>query len=647
MQRLLAAIALCAAHSGTVVAQDMRLVGRSDLGGAGLNGDVTIVGTTAVVAAGLMPAGGVHAHLYNPYPCPAGAVKLVDLSRPSAPRVIGTIPVPAGTAAHGVAATRVRTPTFTGDLLAVAMTMCSATGMTLDRGVAYYDISRPSTPRLLGRYLADSDIVHADSVAACGPPPLSTARCASSQHSVSLIQRADGRVLSMSLEPGASASKYPSGDLRVVDVTDPRRPKQVGAFPPAGTPIFSSNGCRPFSAGHGAGFSHGGKRGLLAFYDGGIFALDLPPSGIPAQLGQFRYPADRAFEGSAAYVTAATVNGHDLALVSEADFIGTTTTLVIDAPSPLAGTKFGCEAIFTLYDRTNKAQLYHQPDRRIDADLAYVGRGCPVSRGMDMMHVEQAAKSADAYLSDVKGRIALIDRSRQPLQPGIADGPGCSVAERVKLAQAQGARAVVILQTSGTAPQAFSPDGDPAGVAIPVMMIDKPDGDALRAALCPAVDAGRCTPAPRITASMRDAQGDWGAFRVIDVTTPSSPRELGVYRTPNSSTFPPRDLGVLSPQRAAARGRYAVVPWNSDGARVLDLSGGAPREVSAFVPPDVADPTGVLPSKAYVVSVAILSLPRRAGTMAARDYVVLSDVNSGLYVLEAPWSRAKVVQQRY
>lgn len=118
------------------------------------------------------------------------------------------------------------------------------------------------------------------------------------------------------------------------------------------------------------------------FYDGVSFTLDLPSSGKPVQLGQFTYPNDCAFEGSAAYVAAATVNGRDLALISEADFIGTATTLVVDAPSPLAETKFGREAIFTLYDQTNKAQLY-QPDRRIDADLAYVGRECPVSRGTD------------------------------------------------------------------------------------------------------------------------------------------------------------------------------------------------------------------------------------------------------------------------
>ena len=52
-------------------AQGMRLVAHSDLGGAGLNEGLAIVGTTAIVVAGVMQADGVHAHLYNPYPCPA------------------------------------------------------------------------------------------------------------------------------------------------------------------------------------------------------------------------------------------------------------------------------------------------------------------------------------------------------------------------------------------------------------------------------------------------------------------------------------------------------------------------------------------------------------------------------------------------
>lgn len=619
--------------------QALSLVGKSNLGGGGLNGDIAVVGTTVVVGAGIMAAAGVHAHLYNPYPCPPVTIKLVDASRPQSPVVVGTIPVRAGIAAHGVSARRVSTPSFKGDLLAVAMQVCSAAGSTMDRGVAYYDITNPAKPTLLGRYLADADVVQPDSIPPCGPPPGKSAeRCASSQHSVSLIQRKDGRVFSLSLEPGASASKLPSGDLRVVDVTDPRHPVQTGAFPAPGVPIFSTNGCRPFSAGHGAGFSHDGTRGLLAYYDGGLFIVDLPASGKPAQLGQFKYPTNRGFEGSAAYVASATVDGRDLALISEADFIEPTTTLEVSGPPAVSGSKFGCEAIFTLYDPQKKAQLYHQKGMSVRAPLAYVGRACAASTAPDM-HADMAlmhdsiAVPADSYLSDAAGKIVLIDRGKQSTQPNLsAGGSGCSVADRVRHAQQMGARGVVLLQTSATSPEAFSPDGDPAGVNIPVIMIDKKDGDALRTAMCPSVAETKCSGGSSVTASMRDAPGQWGALRVVDITDPASPRERAVFRTSRSDIFPPPDFAVFSPQRAAVSGNIAIVPWNSDGARAIDLAGVTPREIGSFVPPDVPDPTGVLPTKAYVVGVALLSLP--GSGEAARQYVAVSDVNSGLYVLE-------------
>ena len=206
----------------------------------------------------------------------------------------------------------------------------------------------------------------------------------------------------------------------------------------------------------------------------------------------------------------------------------------------------------------------------------------------------------------------------------------------MKAAQAAGAKAVVVLQTSTTAGEAFSPDGDPAGVSIPVAMIDKKDGDAMRSTLCPKLENGKCSGGESINATLRDSKGEWGAFRVVDMSNPAEPHEIGLYRPPRANIFPPTDLSVLSPQRAAVHGNFAIVPWNSDGARMIDLASGAPKEVASFVPPDVADPTGVLPTKAFVVSIGLLSLPA-SGATGARDYVLVSDINSGLYVLRANW----------
>jgi hypothetical protein len=514
------------------------------------------------------------------------------------------------------------------ELSAVAFSMCDSRGASRDRGVAYYDITNPRAPVLLGTYRADEDRPFADSIPPCGAPPRnSTERCAASQHAVTLVKRTDGRILSLSVEPGASASRYPSGDLRIVDVTNPRVPRQVGSFPPPGQPIFSNNGCRPFSAAHGAGATRAGDRAYLAFYDGGVFVLDMRDPSRPVQEGRFTYPDQRELEGSAAYVVHARIGKSDLALVSEADFIGPRTSLIIHSPSHMAGSSMACEAMFTMFAPSDTVALFRKQGNGLTGTLAYAGRGCPSSHGMGMMHDNVATRTPDDYLSDVRGRIVLLDRARQPLQATIRDGPGCTVAERARRAQDEGAEAVVILQTSATAPQAFSPDGDPAGLGIPVVMIDKGIADSLRATLCPHLEKGRCSGGESVVASIRDEQGEWGSFRVLDVTLPSAVSELALLRVAESAKFPPASLRVSSPQRAAVSGSVAAVPWNSDGVRIIDLASAKPREVASYVPPDRPDPSGVLPARAYVMSVAALERGRRT-------FLLVTDINSGLYVLE-------------
>lgn len=605
-------------------AQTMRLVGRSDLGGKGLNGAVAVVGTTAIVGAGMMPAAGVHAHFYNPYPCPAVAVKVVDLSQPSEPRVVATIPVPAGVVAQDVAALRVKSPAFTGDLAAIALAMCSGAGSGVERGVAYYDITNPASPRLLGRYQADSDNVKPADLP-CGPAPAGADdRCAASQHSVTLVQRSDGRVLSLSVEPGASASKFPSGDLRVVDVTDPRHPRQVSAFPPAGEPIFSSNGCRPFRAAHSVGTGRGGTVAVLPFYDGGFFLLDLTQPEAPATIGRFELAADRGLEGNFGYAAYADLGSRQLALVSEQDWIAPKTTLRIERPAALAGSRPACEAIFTLFDPGNKIQLYRHPGGQLSGAIVYVGRGCTAGASV-AMHADMVTPSPDPYLANPAGRIAMVDRSAQPTQPDLAKGSGCSVSDRVKRAQAAGAIGVIVAQTSTTSPEAFSPDGAPAGLRIPVVMIDKAFADSLRTAACPAITAGKCGDAAAVRGTLADARGEWGALHVFDITAPGAPVEIGQYRAPQAETYPPRDLGVYSVHHALVRGSRAYVAWNSGGLRLIDLTDQKPAETAAFVPPDRADPNGIFPAKALVVGVAVMP-----------GYVVTTDINSGLYVLEDP-----------
>ena len=615
----------------------VEVVGYSDLGGAGLNGDLAVVGTTVLVAAGITPDTIPNQGFYGftvTLPCPEVAVKVVDVADPARPTVVATIAVPAGVAAVDVDAASVRTPAFTGDLAAVALANCGGPGGNTDRGVAYYDVTVPSRPQFLGRYFADFEFVQPTDPP-CGTPGGNGRRCAQSERSVALIQRADGRVLSLSTQPFASGSAFLSGnpdaagDMRVVDVTDPRNPTQLSSFPnistvpvdgsASGRPGFSRNGCRPIETGRGVAFGQGGELALLAHQDLGLTSVLIRDPASPGQLGRVAVydRRDRTVEGTGGYVTEATVGDRRLALLADEDWIAPTTRVRIDAPSSLAGSKFACEAMFTLFDEDDQAQVYRKPGAQIAGELVYVGRGCPPSATIP---------NGDALLGDPAGKIGGMDHTRDPVtQPNITPQGGIGCGYDVKTRRAQDAGAVVVvMRRQGAVPEALSESGGSAGLSIPMVQVDTVDGDALRAALCPSVDgAGACTGGTRVTGAIVDTPGEWGALNVIDNTDPVSPRVLAAYRTPAAAVFPPPDLGVYSVRHAVAAGNRALVAAYSDGLRVLDLADPtSPVEVASFVPRDSADPTDTIPDKALVVGVG-----------AVGSSLVVSDVHSGLYVL--------------
>ena len=602
--------------AATPRARNVTLVGRSNLGGDGLNGDVAVNGTIALVGAGLVPHSESHTERYEPVGCHAVTAKVVDLTTPSSPRVVAMIEIPRGAAAIDV--DLLRTPARL--LGAIAIDDGASHGIEtgcppadspefVDRGVALYDLTVPATPRLLGRYAADADAAPADAPP-CGPGE--PARCAVGQHSVDLFERGD-RIVMLTAEPAAHALGRPSSDVRLVDVTDPTRPVQLSSFPPAADrpSEFSANGCEPYVNARGGELYLGGVRGLLADMDGGIVTIEAGDPAAPRLFERLAYPSERTVEGNAAFVTSTKVGDFRLALVTEQDWLPAETSLRVTAPAALAGERFACEGMPTLYDPQGTAQLYRKPNAQLGGGLVYVGRGCL-----------GAGEPADPYLASPSGAIALVDTARvSDTQPGLpATGVNCRLDARVRRAQAAGATAVVFGRVSATPPAAWS--GSPTGIAIPAVMIGRADIAALRAAACPTVADGACVGGQPVTASLVDQAGRWGAFRVFDVTSPRAIRFIGEYRTPTA--FPPPDVGVHSASRVVADDNgYAYVAWTADGVRVLDLSsGGRPSEVGFYVPADAADPTATLPPTAHVTGVAL----------AGRNLVVV-DANSGLYVL--------------
>ena len=648
--------------AGEGSASNLRVVGKSNLGGQGLNSDIAVSGNIAVVGAGFVPmntmqnANTKFAADNNAPPCTTVPVKVVDLSDPTNPTVASTIPVPAGQAVPDVDLLRVSTGAFNGELAAIAYASCDydvetfrtrgvvLTGSFADRGVAFYDVTNPRAPRFLGRYMADSENFDPEAPPCGRPPAGADNRCAQDIFSIQLKRIRDGRILALASRPDGLDRNTAATDIRILDVSNPATPRQLGVWPPLGDPMprTSNLGCYPRIGARNPHFSDDGTKVLAPYLDGGMFTLDITNLAEPKPVGQWTYPADWNIEGNAAHVASVQVGTRQLALVADEDIWWMTSVYRVATPASLAGDKVGCSDLFTVADQKFVSQIFRRPGGQLPGQLAYVGRGCPDRRpGLG------ALVPADPYLADPRGKLLFADDNiNTAIQPTLNTN-NCTFNSRVRRAQDAGALGVVLITRNPTpfSIAGFPPTGSPreptdqnaaltGDVSIPGFQVNQPAGFAIRNVLCPSAtfvagatpNTGTCNPTATVDGALVDLPGAWGGLRVLDVTDPAKPVQLTEFKTTRGRQMPPPDYrGIYSVHHAIVEGDRAYVAWNSDGLRVLDMGSGVPVEVGSFVPPDTADPTGTIPAKARVVGVAYTP-----------THIVITDVNSGLYVLEKP-----------
>ena len=122
----------------------------------------------------------------------------------------------------------------------------------------------------------------------------------------------------------------------------------------------------------------------------------------------------------------------------------------------------------------------------------------------------------------------------------------------------------------------------------------------------------------------------YGYLRVYDYSKPSAPRQIGYYRTPNSLGSGSQGSGDFVIHNNYLVGKTLYTSWYSDGVRVIDVSRPTePREVGHFVPPAGQNP--VKPSQRGVLS----QTPQVWGVVVdeASGLVYASDMNTGLWIL--------------
>lgn len=123
----------------------------------------------------------------------------------------------------------------------------------------------------------------------------------------------------------------------------------------------------------------------------------------------------------------------------------------------------------------------------------------------------------------------------------------------------------------------------------------------------------------------------FGYMRVYDFSKPSTPRQIGSYRTPNSLGTDDQAAGDFVIHNNFLVGTDVYSSWYTDGVRVVDVSNPrAPKEIANFVPPATSNPVkpsqrGVLTNTTQVWGVVVDE---------ATGLVYASDMNSGLWILK-------------
>ncbi len=273
----------------TVFADPLDVLGAFDPGSAGFN--ASAVGLDGIAYLGSW--GG-------PAECPGLGVRVIDLHDPTAPTLLTTAAVYGGTTAEHLAAVRFATPAFSGNVLFVGIQRCAANGAA-PSGLAIWDIRDPANPAELAFF--------------------PTSRGSRGVHEFTVRQRGDRWFAYLAVSNSEITDG--SGDLRIVDVTDPRQPVQVvdwGARRDAGMQVGYGRQCAPACRGavpqaflHSVTLSLDGRTAYLSYWDLGVIMLDVSEPNAPRWLGKFAEP--QAAEGNTHSVALAH-NGR-LALVAD------------------------------------------------------------------------------------------------------------------------------------------------------------------------------------------------------------------------------------------------------------------------------------------------------------------------------------------
>ncbi len=455
--------------------------------------------------------------------CPETGVKIVDVSDPENPSLVGNLASPPLTRANDVKVETVNTKSFKGDLLVHTNEPCAGGG---DGGVVLYDVSDPENPVRLGAAYDINDFFNGPHFEAFGV------------HNVWIFEQ--GNKAYVALVANISPDSY---DFRILDVSDPTAPTEVGRWSstvsPDAPPAETRGTSRSLGL-HDVTVDGNGDVGYLSYWDAGYILLDLDDPANPTFMGVTPWPEGAEGNAHAAWPA----RGGNLLITSDEDFsangLGLVTTSV--ALGGFGQNHEAAEAAFTppLTDTFGPFEVAWVG--KTDGIFSAQAFGCAADPNNP-----NTSGPAVAYGESVAGKIALIQRG------------ACRFDEKIAVAESQGAVGAIVFNDARE--DVITMGGVPI-VDIPGMFIRGSRGNEL-AALREADVTVTSTMAP-------GSFNGWGFVRVWDTSDPSNIELLADVTLP--STFDESAPNPFGSHNVMVRGNTVYVSWYADGLVVLDIS---------------------------------------------------------------------------
>ncbi len=559
--------------------------------------DLQLIGSVKVSppGPGLLAAAGVSAYKELAFVGMPPYVVITDISDPTHPVIVGQTPAPVALPPSPNLFFEEHRALRLGqrDVLIV---LFARSGSAAPGYLKIFDISNPAQPLEIGSYETTYSGIHFEIVKQ-GARTLAL---------LSLL-RAEAVSSNYGQNPG-------TGDLVILDISDPTNPVMVGEWgvidePALGLNFYLTEQRGTLSRGYGEGVwaSPNGRTAYYAYSDFGVMILDISDPTAPKFVGRVGYEAD---EDGDAHQVRITKGGNVLIRSS-----------IVRWPFQTRVSSNVFSGVRSAGEDANTPAIYSLTGHRLDGAVFPVGLGC---------------FEAD-YPVGLNGKIALI-------QEGSCGVGGAWPALKVVWAQEAGAAGAIFYNPNrpggyddahgrpGTLGRLNPGPGlDPVPITIPVVaagwntgscLAQTKDGDGH-------LVAAGCSENAEVVISAESFFAGYGRIDVFDISNPAAPLKLSSIGTEHTMDIeyelanrypaptPSRDV-TANHMEVAGNTLYASF-W-ADGLRIFDIAQpSAPREIGSWTGQGAAP--GDVDLRAWKV-------------IRHNGLILLNSLYHGLYILE-------------